>query len=691
MRFRQVHLDFHTSEHIPGVGARFDPEQFVAMLKRGRVNSINVFSKCHHGWSYHPTQVGAMHPSLTFDLLGAMIEACHAADIKIPVYVSIGWDERSARLHPEWREATADGRLAGASPLQPGWKKLCLNSPYLDFVTAQVEEMVRGYDCDGAWLDIIHQGECCCPCCLAGMDKAGLSPEKPEDRKEFARRVLLNYYQRMTAAVHAIKPGLPVFHNSGHIPRGRRDILPYFTHLELESLPTGGWGYDHFPISAKYSATTGMDFVGMTGKFHTTWGEFGGYKNPIALKYECAAMLAWGANCCVGDQLHPDGHMDEDTYRIIGDAYAHVEAGEEWCRGAKPVSEAAILSVEAVGQRGRGSDDPDIGAARILLENHVNFDVVDAEAEFSRYRLLILPDEVTLGDKALLRKVKGFIVGGGTLVLSGRSGMDAAATRFLVDVGAKPLGPSPWQPDYVKLLPLSLPGRGRSPQGERVRVGADCESHPPLPLPEREGGQSTLVENPFVMYERAQRVKVKDAEVLAEAWRPYFNREFRHFCSHQHTPPAEPAGYPAAIRKGRVLYFAHPVFTNYRNKGQQLARDYVWRLISDTYGRLDVEVGLPSAGRVSLLRQEIVGGASQPRVGRHILHLLYATPINRGRGIEVIEDIVPLLNIPVSLRLKARRVTLAPEGTPLPFTRRKGRIEFTVPRLELHQMVALAD
>ncbi len=462
----------------------------------------------------------------------------------------------------------------------------------------------------------------------------------------------------MTAAVHAIKPGLLIFHNSGHIPRGRRDLFRYFTHLELESLPTGGWGYDHFPISAKYSATTGFDFVGMTGKFHTTWGEFGGYKNPVALRYECAAMLAWGAKCCVGDQLHPKGRMDEDTYRIIGEAFAHVEAREDWCRGAKPVSEAAILSVEAVGRRGRGSDDPDVGAARILLENHVNFDVIDAEADLARYRLLILPDEVTLDDKALLRKVKGFVVGGGTLVLSGRSGTDAAGSRFLIDVGATPLGLSPWQPDYVKL------------------VGSVAQ--PPSAV---QG--MALTENPFVMYERAQRVTVRDAEVLAEAWRPYFNREWRHFCSHQHTPPAEPAGYPAAIRKGRVLYFAHPVFTNYRSKGQQLARDYVWRLIADTYGRLDVEVGLPSAGRVSLMRQEAQR--------RHILHLLYATPINRGRGIEVIEDVVPLFNIPVSVRLKARRVSLAPEGTPLPFTRRKGRIEFTVPRLELHQMVVLEE
>ena len=132
-----------------------------------------------------------------------------------------------------------------------------------------------------------------------------------------------------------------------------------------------------------------------------------------------------------------------------------------------------------------------------------------------------------------------------------------------------------------------------------------------------------------------------------------------------------------------MIYFAHPVFRNYRNKGQQLARDHVWAVISSVYGRLDVEVGLPSMGRVSLMRQEAAG--------RHVLHLLYASPVARGRGIEVIEDIVPLADVPVSLRLTASRVTLVPEGIDLPFERVGDRTEFTVPRLELHQMVVLED
>ena len=55
MRFRQVHLDFHTSEDIENVGGEFSKEQFQNALKTGHVDSITVFSKCHHGWAYHPS------------------------------------------------------------------------------------------------------------------------------------------------------------------------------------------------------------------------------------------------------------------------------------------------------------------------------------------------------------------------------------------------------------------------------------------------------------------------------------------------------------------------------------------------------------------------------------------------------------------------------------------------------------
>ena len=45
LRFRQIHLDFHTSEFIDGIGSQFDPEEFAATLEKARVNSITCFAR----------------------------------------------------------------------------------------------------------------------------------------------------------------------------------------------------------------------------------------------------------------------------------------------------------------------------------------------------------------------------------------------------------------------------------------------------------------------------------------------------------------------------------------------------------------------------------------------------------------------------------------------------------------------
>jgi hypothetical protein len=314
--FRQIHLDFHTSPLIPGIGAKFDKARWQETLLAARVNSITLFSKCHHGYSYHPTGVGRQHPHLNFDLLRAQYDACREVGIATPIYLSAGVDNLAGEEHPEWREINAEGAFSGwvTSPLKPGFQMLDFLSPYLDYLCAQIEEAVRLFpDGDGIFLDIISQAPGCSKWRMAHMQANGLDAELLEDRHQAATAALEAYYERTTQAAKCLNPDMPIFHNSGHIRRGDRNVLRHFSHLELESLPTGGWGYDHFPMSAKYAVNLGLDFLGMTGKFHTTWGEFGGHKHPNALRYECAAMLAFNSKCSIGDQLHPGGDLDATT------------------------------------------------------------------------------------------------------------------------------------------------------------------------------------------------------------------------------------------------------------------------------------------------------------------------------------------------------------------------------------------
>ena len=87
----------------------------------------------------------------------------------------------------------------------------------------------------------------------------------------------------------------------------------------------------------------------MTGKFHKSWGDFNSLKTPAALEYECFMMLAEGAKCSIGDQLHPRGALDPVTYDLIGHVYRQVEAKEPWCAGTEALKEIGLFTPEAIG------------------------------------------------------------------------------------------------------------------------------------------------------------------------------------------------------------------------------------------------------------------------------------------------------------------------------------------------------
>ena len=670
LRFRQVHLDFHTSPCIPAIGAKFDKKQWQDALKKAHVNSITCFSSCHHGWSYHPTAVGMMHPGLNFNLLRAQMDACHEIDVNVPIYLTGGVNNLAADRHPEWREITADGRYTGwvSSPIQPGFKKLCFNTPYLDYLCAMIEEAVRLFpDANGVFIDIISQSPCCCHWCMADMAKEGYDPENPEDRKRFAKRTLLKYYKRTTEAARSLNSDMPVFHNSGNVTAGNREILPYFSHLELESLPTGGWGYDHYPMSAAYCRKLDLDFLGMTGKFHTTWGEFGGFKHPNALRYECAAMLAQGSKCSIGDQLHPSGNLDESTYELIGKAYEEVEKKEPWCGHAASAADVAILSNTAFnpGTKPEGAWAPygEIGASRLLLESHIHFDLLDQEMAFDPYKVLVLADDIRMTPD-LKKRLDAFLARGGKLILSGASVLWKDRDEPAFDLPFDYAGISPFCPDYIKASETFAPD---------------------------------FVKTPFVMYLPSHRIKVKGGTSLGEIFDPYFNRNYAHFSSHQHTPyKPEPSGFDAGVMTDSILYFAHPVFSLYAGYGNVGLKHFVTNAVSAFAGKeLSVHTNLPSQGRVTLMKQE-------PE-RRYILHLLYANTINRGSRmemsggnvrnsstIEVIEELNPLYDVAASVKLpgNVRKITLEPQGVELPVKKNgDGAYEVKLDRLVCHQMV----
>ncbi|MBO4422739.1 MAG: beta-galactosidase [Clostridia bacterium] len=636
MRYRQVHLDFHTSPAIKNVGGGFTIEGFEAALKAGHVDSITVFSKCHHGYSYHPTAVNEMHPGLDFDLLGAELEACRRAGVRAPVYISAGLDEKYAVKHPEHLFRSSPDQKIGFD--QPGYHLLCFNTPYLDLLLGQIREVMTVYRPVGIFLDICDIRPCRCPFCVASMREKGLDPDDPADVYRHGRQVYFNYARAAEKVIHGIDPSAAIFHNAGRIPFGDREFADCDTHLELESLPTGGWGYDHFPMTASYSRCLGKEYIGMTGKFHTSWGEFGGFKHPNALRYETSLSLALGAGCSVGDQLHPSGRMDPSTYALIGAAYAEAEAKEPFCRGASAVSDIAVLA-----------DDYPTGANRILLEKKYLFDVIDRYCDISGYKLVILPDGLTYGAE-LEEKLRGYLQNGGKILASGSAGSDGDG-RFLGLDRLRLIRKNDNKPDYMRPV---------SPDG---------------------------FTNGVTEYHMAADSYIFEAdsgfEVVSYGVDSYFNRTAEHFCSHRHTPADPATRRPGAVVSDNIGYISWRIFEDYASLGSLHLKELAGLMIDKLLGdeRTLTVSGLPDRGIATLMRQG----------DRLVNHLLFAHTTVRGKNTEVIEDIVPVRDINVTVRSDKRpsSVTLQPQDEPVPFEYKDGRIKYTVPLLYIHQMVVI--
>ncbi len=669
LRFRQIHLDFHTSEHIPGIGSAFDARDFAGTFSEANVDSVTLFAKCHHGWSYYPTDAGAPHPGLSRpDLLGDMIASLKSVDIEAPVYISVQWDERNARLHPEWRVMSATNTFQHAKPgdpssgkqLSPGWHTLCLNhKAYRDELLAQAREVASNYETPGLFFDIILTPDCVCAACQKRMFEMGRDPESPADRLANDEEVNEIFRSEMSAALATEFPGLRVFYNCGHIHKQGAQRFASYSHLELESLPTGGWGYDHFPSSARYAATLGLDFVAHTGKFHTSWGEFGGFKHPHALEYECAQMVALGSKCLVGDQLHPNGAINKDTYRSIAPAYARIARLEPYLENARQVSEIAILSAEHFHPETARNHPSDDGAAQMLLELKHAFDVIDSGSPIDRYRLIIVPDDIVL-DPDMAGRLKTFHANGGKLILSDKSGLDR---------------------DGAPLLPMGISAEAGRHDHDPSYIVADAAKLPGLP------------EGPFVIYGSPRKISAAGADVLAQAIPSYFNRSYKAWCSHQHTPdnPDAPPLGPAVTEHEGIAYVAYPIFDIYHRMGQPLYKYIIGDLIRRLMPAVALETDLPSSGRASL--------SVQKERGRHVLHLLYGPPQVRGQAVptdtgtrimEMIEDIPPIGPVTAAVRLgrMPSRVFDALTGEEVPFTMRSdGMTEVTVPRLHIHAAI----
>ena len=613
---RQVHLDFHTSPLIPGLASEFDPAEFARTFTRARVNSVTLTAKCHHGMCYYPTATGRPHPALGGrDLLGEQIEALHREGIRTPIYTSVAWDEDVAARYPQWRQMRRDGTFADWQPSGPNeeakpgaWKFLNFLHPgYQDYLEAHLREICSRYGkaVDGVFMDIVyfHPDACWSDASVRFREGLGLDMDAPGAHPRFQAAAQGAFARRFTEFLRGITPlGTTVYYNAANDVSvdssvGPRMRYPLMTHMEIESLPSGFWGYQHFPRVARALAHWGNPWLGMTGRFQRSWGDFGGIKPQAALEYECFRTQALGGANSVGDQLPPRGTLDTDAYEVIGRVYEQCEAAEAFYAGSQAIPQFGNVSAAYPTLDTDRTTKSDEGAMLMAAEVHYDVAMIDERADLSRFELVQLPDSVVI-TPLLLEKLRAYYAAGGKLLLSFRSGFDADGE---------------WALDFLPLL-MSARQVDKFPTYWRAR-------------PEME---EAVGHTDRVCYMPGLEVMAGvGARVVVDRVLPYFRRTDAAFSSHSQTPPVtEPDTCPAVIAGERFVYFADPIFCEFRQTGNLLMRNSWRQAMISLLRPPPFGDGLPKA----------VNSFPRRRGDDLILTLLHYIPARKALEMDVIEE-----------------------------------------------------
>jgi hypothetical protein len=644
---RAIHLDFHTLPAVYDVGVDFDADEFSETLQQAGVDYITVFARCNLGFAYYPTQVGTVHPGLQVpDLLGPMVDACHQRGIRIAAYINAGLDHEHALRHREWCKLDRQGRVYDCESMGHFFRRMCLNTGYGQHVLAMVDEVLERYTVDGLFLDCFSLSPCYGVECVDGMGEAGLDVHDEEQAREFCWQVTERFVRAVEERVTRMSADIYLCYNG----------LPYRwqpTHSELEVLPTSFWGYEHLPWSIRYARTLDKPYFTMTGRFHRGWGDFGGLRPFHSLLFDCFNSLANGGTCSIGDHLHPRARLEPVVYDLVERVYERVRQLEPWTTGARPLAEIAVVEPSLERYPGDRFEVASLkGATRMLMELKQQFDVCDSRADLSGYRIVILPDHVSITDTLRL-KLERHLSAGGAIISSAWSGLQPGGSGFALDAyrfsyeGAEPFDPTFFRP--------------------------------------RKGWDRGVPDMPVTVYDQGIAMRpLAGAETLADLHQPYFNDgTWNWYHEHVYTPPEEETGRPALARSGNIFHFGFPVFRAYHDSAVIAYRALLANCITSVLPRpLLLTARLPSFAQVTVTARDRM----------KMVHVLTYVPELRGAHMQVIEEPVTATGVGIALRDDERaiqHVYLAPQRDPLGFAREDGYAVVELPVVEGYQMVVM--
>jgi len=651
---RKIHLDFHTTDEVAGIGAAFDPEAFADTLARAHVNMLATPGRCNYGNTYFDAKAVNAHPGLVRnDLFPATVAACNARGIAVQAYYNLGMDAHTTRVHPEWRQLYADG-----TAVDWGMPLVCFASPHIDeSVLPGVAEMIeRCPGICGFWFDIcLYAGNSFYSPYFNELARKRLAGrlDTADARWALARELIYECCARVDAVVKARLPEAENYFNTLVNPGVPARNLALQPRQEVEN-PILFPNPEKMTSDVRWLRARGAKTIGLVSRFQGPWMDSGTLRSSDQVRFDVTRTVALGIDVSMGDHRHPDGTLDPEVYRRIGAVYADLAAVEHWLNGARPCREAMLVGEI---DRGGGLVAPHLSAltvqaARMLEEAGLQFDIITPEDALPDVPLVVWTGErpATPAWREALRR---HVDSGGALFAMDRAleGCEDIFGAKIDDAIQKdPLAAAATGPDAEETSGCGhvKPDAGREFLRVRPKVGIDA-------------GWGEFAQVVPAAPHRL-RIAVDGVETLADRY-PAVSK----------TPPfagPSPSG-PAIIRRGRVVYSSAPLFTEAAAHGAAYP------------GRLAGALAL------SLLPRPLVWHDAGISVAAHLhriadgyaLHLVHWALGRWGRQTDAAADFPPMGAVTVELSIPEpiRRVALEPGDRAVAFEASDGICRFTLP------------
>lgn len=642
-----IFYDFHTSPDFTVVGDLFNADEFTERLKRCGIDYMTFHVRCNMGMAYYDTAVGIRHPGLGFDLFGRLAEACQSRNIALTAYFNGGLSQAEWLKHPEWGVIGFDGKVLDDERLSPVIRPMCYNTPYRDHLIAMVREVAEKYPVAGFFIDCLSIRPCICPVCIKEMKERGIDWRDEAAVRDFSAFSASRLSKDIADAAKSFNPEYLLYFNCVSY----ESQIDYGTYLELECIPSREcWGYEFLPVMSRYMRTlSDGPLLNMTARFFS-WGDFGGLRPSEALKSELLNGLANGMRPNIGDHFLPHGDLCLPVLDEVEKIYGELQAMEPWFDQAKPQAEIAVVYPKDV--HNIRYDAELRGVVRMLCELQQQFDIVTMVADWSKYSLLIFPDDVVF-DQAISERVEKHLRNGGKIIASGWSGLDPEHRNFVF--------PEAWGCDYH----------------------GDCEFKPAY-FAAKDKFSNGLPNMPLSIYDDGILLRPRpETLVAANLVKPLINKQWTGLYPEYYTPPETETAWPFITINNQVAHFSHALFKGYKQK----APPHLRRIFANVLEQLWPAPLLKIANSPSFLRSTVT---RQP--GRDNIHLLAYIAEKRGSESELIEDELTVNDLQVYWRSDnrmPRQVYLAPQERKLNYAQDGDYICIQLPEMKGHALIAV--